>query len=203
VGKSQIIRRIHSAAKNYKSYLIGNTYMFVYEDKFVEVLFKKSAFMHLTGVSSNLKSEDFYKHALARNGLRPAEIYFDINHPYDLADKKTSCLSDLYKITVEDVMIATDMTTATFTYSIGITNLKFVICLGNNTDNEGTIINSCMVPYSFRVEEIDNSRFNNLYEVTHILRKSTGQKKYSVLTFGNKDTLMNLPLEIQEKIEFE
>lgn len=62
--------------------------MFVYEDKFVEVLFKKSAFMHLTGVSSNLKSEDFYKHALARNGLRPAEIYFDINHPYDLADKK-------------------------------------------------------------------------------------------------------------------
>lgn len=70
-------------------------------------------------------------------------------------------------------------------------------------NNEGTIINSCMVPYSFRVEEIDNSRFNNLYEVTHILRKSTGQKKYSVLTFGNKDTLMNLPLEIQEKIEFE
>ena len=53
------------------------------------------------------------------------------------------------------------------------------------------------------MEEIDNSRFNNLYEVTHILRKSTGQKKYSVLTFGNKDTLMNLPLEIQEKIEFE
>lgn len=28
--------------------------------KYVEVQFKKSAFMHLTGVASNLKSEDFY-----------------------------------------------------------------------------------------------------------------------------------------------
>lgn len=100
MGKSQIIRKIHSAAINYKSYFVGNTYMFVYEGKYVEVQFKKSSFMHLTGVASNLKSEDFYKHALERNGLRIAEVFFDTDHPYDLADKKTSCLSDLYRITL-------------------------------------------------------------------------------------------------------
>ncbi len=42
----------------------------------------------------------------------------------------------------------------TFKYSIGITNLEFVICLGDDTDSEGNIRSKCMVPYSFRVEEI-------------------------------------------------
>ena len=75
--------------------------------------------------------------------------------------------------------------------------------MGSNTDHNGNVLNSCMVPYSFRVEEIDNSKFDNLYEVTHILKKNTGQKKYNILTFGNKDTLSELPLEIQEKIGLE
>lgn len=48
----------------------------------------------------------------------------------------------------------TDINTMTFKYSIGITNLEFVICLGDDTDSEGNIRSKCMVPYSFRVEEI-------------------------------------------------
>ena len=176
--------------------------MFVYENKCVEVMFKKSSFMHLTGVASNLNAEDFYKHAIIRNGLRPNEIYFNSGHPYDLADRKTQCLADLYKITIEDVLVSTDVITMTFAYTIGLTNLKFVICLGNDTDSAGNIRSDCMIPYSFRIEEIENSKFNNLYEVTHILKKKTGERKYSTLTFGKKETIKYLPIEIQKKIDF-
>lgn len=201
MGKSQIIKRIHNAAIKYKTYFIGNTYMFVYDNKCIEVMFKKSSFMHLTGVASNLNADDFYKHAIIRNGLRPAEIYFNSNHPYDLADRKTQCLADLYRITIEDVLVATDVITMTFAYTIGITNLKFVICLGDDTDSAGNLKGSCMIPYSFRIQEIENSKFNNLYEVTHILKKKTGERKYSTLTFGKQGSIKDLPIEIQEKID--
>lgn len=100
-----------------------------------------------------------------------------------------------------DVVIATDIDTMTFKYSIGITNLEFVICLGDDTDFAGNIISKCKVPYSFRVGKIENSKFNNLYEVTHILKKKTGERKYSTLTFGKKEDIKYLPNEIQEKIE--
>lgn len=203
MGKAQIIRRIYNAAKKYKEYFVGNTYMFVYENQYIEVMFKKSSFLHLTGVDTNLNAEDFYKHALVRNGLRPQEVLFGEDNPYDLADKKTQYLADLYKITLTDVVIATDIDTMTFKYSIGITNLEFVICLGDDTDFAGNITSKCKVPYSFRVEEIENEKFGELYGVTHVLKKKTGSKKYSELTFGETDTIKDLTEEIREKIDLD
>lgn len=34
---------------------------------------KKTSFMHLTGVASSLRADDFYNHALTEHGLRPGE----------------------------------------------------------------------------------------------------------------------------------
>lgn len=201
MGKSQIIKRIHNAAKNYKQHFVGNTFMFVYEGRYVEVIFKKNCFLHLTGVNTNLRADDFYKHSLVPKQLRPQEVFFDAKHPYDLADKKTSYLADLYKITITDVVIADNIATMTFTYGIGITNLEFVICLGDDTDLAGNLISSCKVPYSFRVEEIDNAKFSNLYEVTHVFKKKTGERKYSELTFGNEDTIKMLPQDIRDVLD--
>ena len=47
LGKSQIIRRIHRSALKYKEIFVGNTYMFVFNNDYVEVMFKKSSFMHI------------------------------------------------------------------------------------------------------------------------------------------------------------
>lgn len=55
---------------------------------------------------------------------------------------------------------------------IGITNLEFVICLGDNTDFEGNIMSKC----------------------------KAGSKKYNDLTFGEIDTIKDLSEEIREKI---
>lgn len=61
MGKSAILKKIHNAAKNYQRYLAGKTFMYVYEGKSIEVVFKNSSFLHLTGVNTKLKAKEFYK----------------------------------------------------------------------------------------------------------------------------------------------
>ena len=111
MGKSALIKKIHNAAVNYQKYLAGRTFLYVYDDSVVEIVFKSSSFQHLTGVKTNLKAKGFYAHAKKKNGLRPGEVMFDKTHPYDLAEKKMDYLGDLYKVTCSDVMIATDIVT--------------------------------------------------------------------------------------------
>lgn len=105
MGKSAILKKIHNAAKNYQRYLAGKTFMYVYEGKSIEVVFKNSSFLHLTGVNTKLKAKEFYKHAKTKNGLKVQEFFFDKNHPYDLAEKKTDYLTDFYRITNMEVLI--------------------------------------------------------------------------------------------------
>lgn len=201
MGKSQMIRNIHKACLCYKEYLLGNTYMFVYDNTYIEVLFKRSSFMHLTGVASRLSADDFYKHASTKSGLRPSEIFFTKEHPYDFAVKKTNCLSDLYKITIEDALISTDLKTMSLNYAIGITNLQFVICLGKDLNKNGGLASSCLVPYSFRVENIDNNKYSDLCEVTHVFKRDSNKKVYQTLTFGCSESIKYLPASIQEKLD--
>lgn len=100
MGKSAILKKIHNAAKNYQRYLAGKTFMYVYEGKSIEVVFKNSSFLHLTGVNTKLKAKEFYKHAKTKNGLKVQEFFFDKDHSYDLAEKKTDHLlvMILYKV---------------------------------------------------------------------------------------------------------
>ena len=200
LGKSQIIRRIHRAALKYKEVFVGNTFMFVFNNDYFEVMFKKSSFMHLTGVASCLKADDFYNHALTERGLRPGEIFFNEDHPYDLADKKTSILIGLGDITIKDSSVAMGIETKTFSYKLGVANLKFTVCLGDDKNSLGEIQGKCKVPYSFRVEGISDTKSDDIYSVSHVLRKKTGEKKYQILTYGDRNALKDLNKDIQEKI---
>ena len=75
MGKSAILKKIHNAAKNYQRYLAGKTFMYVYEGKSIEVVFKNSSFLHLTGVNTKLRAKEFYKHAKTKNGLKVQEFF--------------------------------------------------------------------------------------------------------------------------------
>ena len=200
MGKSQ---RIHRSALKYKEIFVGNTYMFVFNNDYVEVMFKKSSFMHLTGVASCLKADDFYNHALTERGLRPGEIFFNEDHPYDLADKKTSILIGLGDITIKDSSVVMDIETKTFSYKLGVANLEFTVCLGDDKNSQGEIQGNCKVPYSFRVEGIENSKSDKIYSVSHVLKKKTGENKYHILTYGDIGNLKYLKDEIQEKLELD
>ncbi len=204
ISKNQLVNRIRRAATKYKNYLVGKTFLFVYENGYIEVMFTTKAFFHLTGVNSKLSAVDFYKHAVKENGLRASEIFFDADHPFDFANLKTQCLKDLYKITVQDVLIADGVITATANYKLAVTDLKITLCLGKDTDINGNIISSRWVPYSFRVEEIDNNKLNDLYEVKFVFCKNTNSPqnvKYNEMTFGQKENLIKLPDEIKNMID--
>lgn len=204
ISKNQLVNRIRRAAKKYKNYLVGKTFLFVYEKGYIEVMFTTKAFFHLTGVNSRLSAVDFYKHATMDNGLRASEIFFDSDHPFDFANLKTQCLKDLYKITIQDALIADGVLTATANYELAVTDLKITLCLGKDTDINGNIISDRWVPYSFRVEEIDNNKLNDLYEIQFVFRKNTNSSqsvKYSEMTFGKKENLYKLPNQIKNMID--
>ena len=76
------------------------------------------------------------------------------NYQRYLAEKKTDHLEDLYMITNMEVLITEDVVTFTANYRIGITDLQFILLCGENRDKHGKLIDDCLVPYSFRVEEI-------------------------------------------------
>lgn len=203
MGKSAMLKKIKRAALNYQQYLAGKTFLYVYEGKSVEVVFKNSSFLHLTGVSTKLKAKEFYQHAKKKNGLRVQEFSFDAQHPYDLAEKKTDCLDELYKITCSEVLITKDVVTITASYCIGITDLQFILLCGPNKDKHGKIIDDCLVPYSFRIEEISNSKFGDLYEVDFIFSKNTNEKYYQTITYKGNKAYEDLPEEIQMRLKLD
>ena len=203
ISKNTIVRRIRRAAQNYKQYLLGKTFMFVYDNRYVEIMFKKVSFMHLTGVGSNLDAKNFFNHAIKGNTLKPSEISFNSSsHPFDLANKKTKVLSDLYKITVNDTFIVEDVFTLTATYKIGITDVEMVILFGEDIDSTGKKVSECLVPYSFRKESINNNKFSNMYSVDFVFSKQTGMKKYNEITFQDKK-IEDLPELIKNKIDIQ
>ena len=200
MGKSAILKKIHKSAINYQQYLAGKTFLYIYEGKSIEVVFKNSSFLHLTGVNTKLKAKEFYKHAKTKNGLKVKEFFFDKNHPYDLAEKKTEHLEDLYRITNTEVLITGDVVTLTTNYRIGITDLQFILLCGVNKDKHGKIIDDCLVPYSFRIEDIKNDKFGDLYEVDFIFSKQTNEAKYNKLEYKGSKEISKIPGEILTKI---
>lgn len=200
MGKSSIRKKIHIAACNYHRYLAGKTFLYSYNNQFVEIVFKKSSFLHLTGVNTNLNAKEFYSHSRSKEGLKVQEISFDKAHPYDLAERKTEYLDKLHKITSSEVLIASDVKTLTATYKIGITDFQIALLCGPNKDKFNNMIDECLVPYSFRVENIKNNKLDNLYEVDYILARNTNESLYSEITYRNNIDVITVPDKIKIKM---
>ena len=62
MGKQQdrekIVQEIKVAADLYRKHLVGKRFLYVFEGRYIEVLYKAANFRHLTGVATNL-SEGF------------------------------------------------------------------------------------------------------------------------------------------------
>ena len=108
---------------------------------------------------------------------------------------------DIYKVTCSDVMIATDIVTISAVYKVGVTNFRFILLCGPNRDTTGQLIDDCLVPYSFRVEDISASRFEELHEVQYIFSKGTNEQYYSQITYCAGRENLDLPAQIKEKIK--
>lgn len=202
-NKKAITVDIIKAAKIYDEFFVGNTFMYVFEGNHIQVTYRSKDFKHLTGVANNDKPTIFFKNA--RMGkLRHGQIYFDSRHPYNLACKKVSALLNFQSMIKDDLLVLEKITTSTVSYTFGVTDLGFTLCLINPTDRNKNIINKdYYVPQSLRVED-SVSRSKNVYEVNYIFVKKNDARVYSDMIYTDNALRINeLPVEIKQRLDKE
>ncbi len=64
--KVNIIHEIYAAALEYKNNMVGKTFLYVFVNRFIEVIFKTDNFKHLSGIASTLTPNEFYNEAISR-----------------------------------------------------------------------------------------------------------------------------------------
>lgn len=106
-------------------------------------------------------------------------------------------------MTVTEVFIVDNILTATACFDFGLTDLEMVLCLGHDTDKHGNVISNRWIPYSFRIENIDNRSFDNLFEVLWTFEKNSNDTKYNKLSFGNINDLENIPKTIKPNLDID
>ena len=75
--REKIVQEIKTAASLYKKHLVGKRFLYVFEGRYIEVIYKAANFRHLTGVATNLSAKQFYNYA-AKKLLQASQIYFTV-----------------------------------------------------------------------------------------------------------------------------
>lgn len=190
--KEEISREICKAAKMYKEHLVGKRFIYVFDGRYIEVLYKNVNFKHLTGVECNMSARDFYRNAL-KDRLQGAQIYFTKDHPYSLCKRKVKHLCDIAILASSENFMLEEIVTDSRTYKFGTTDLEFSLCMNKEHDQNGAEKGECYIVESLRDEDCF-SKSRNVYTVTHILSKSNTVSCYTDILFIDKTTsLRGLP----------
>lgn len=203
VGKKQdnlkaIVAEIKSAAKLYKEYLVGRKFIYVFDSRYIEVIYKAQNFKHLTGVESYLSAKRFYSSAV-NDTLQTNQIRFNKQHPYELCLRKIRHLHDLVNLAASENFMLEEIETNTQIYKFGTTDLNFTLCM--NKDVVGDTNNECYIAQSLRDEDCFD-RAQNVYEVTHILSKPNDAPFYTdVVWLDERHSLETLPECVTELVD--
>ena len=195
-----IIQGIQQAVQTYDQNLVGKTFLYVYENRCIEVIYRSKDFLHMTGVDTKLSATDFYKNA--KNGkLSIGQIFFSTRHPFNLCKLKVSQLSNFISVINSPLLILEDLQTQTLTYKFGLTELNFTVCLDHDSGSTGIPVSNYYVVRSLRVED-SFSRGQDAYEVNFIFCKNNTSEKYSTVTYKDAGKSINsLPQNILEKLD--
>lgn len=187
--KAILVSEICNAARYYKNNLVGKKFLYVFENRYIEVVFKRKGFKHLTGVSSNLSALDFYRKAV--NGLLQKEqIWFDTVHPFSLCKSKTEHISSIFQNTAQNYFLLEDIQTNSAFYKFGSTEAHFTLCMSivNNTDD--------YIIKSLRDENCFDKALNS-YAVKCILSKPNNTSLYNNIIFTRPEfSFEQLPTDI-------
>ena len=203
IQKMMLKKDIIEASKLYKDWFVGKTFMYVFENKHIQVTYRIKDFKHLTGVASNIGSKDFYKHSIDEV-LSENNIINSSRYPFNLARKKVTALLNFKRLIEVDLLMLEEITTNSTSYKFGVSDLEFTLCLINPTDKNGNVINNdYFVPQSLRVED-SVSRSKNAYEVNFIFVKENNDSFYTKLLYNDKKySISSLSQEIKDKIKIE
>lgn len=165
----------------YREKLVGKKFLYVFDGRYIEVLYKAENFRHLTGVATKLGAKRFYSYA-ARRILAVSDIDFDAVHPYDLCIRKIRHISEVANLAGSESLMLEDITTLTQCYKFGVTDLNFTLCMNKEMDDEGREKGDCYVVQSLRDEDCFE-KSNDVYTVTHIFSKQNDAKGYTDMIF--------------------
>lgn len=187
--RKKIVAEIDAAAQSYKSLLVGKKFLYVFDGRYIEVLFQTRNFRHLTGVATNLSAKQFYKYAVNKQ-LAASQIWFDQDHPYALCVRKMKHLGNIASMSSSENLMLEEISTDTQTYKFGTTDLNFTLCMGKETDANGKEVGDCYIVESLRDEDCF-SKCKDAFVVTHILSKPNDKKKYSDVLFMDASVTLN------------
>lgn len=198
IDKKNIVQKIKQAALIYKEKLVGKTFLYVFDDRYIEVIYKAENFRHLTGVDTIIPAKRFYKLAI-QNKLESGQIYFSSRHPFALCQKKLKHIMDIASFAASESFMLEEISTDSYTYKFGTTDLSFTLCMGEDLDSNGNKKSSCYVAQSLRDED-SFGKSKNVYTVTHIFSKPNDAKKYSNLLFLDTSSDQHGIPEIVQKL---
>ena len=78
-----------------------------------------------------------------------------------------------------------EISTNSFTYKFGTSDLNFTLCMGEDLDSYGIKKSHCLVVQSLRDGDCF-SKSKNVYAVSHILMKKNDEKLYGEVCFLDK-----------------
>ena len=199
LDKKTIVEEIIAAAELYKNQLVGKKFLYVFDNRYIEVIYKASNFRHLTGVETNLSAKEFYKLAVKRK-LQAKQIYFSAAHPFRLCKRKVKHISEIASLAGTESFLLEEITTQTQTYKFGTTELSFTLCFNKEYDVAGQEKSECYVVESLRDEDCF-AKSKNVFTVTHIFSKENDVKKYNnILYIDKNNSLEELPEDIKAMI---
>lgn len=195
-----LINKIQAAAESYKRNLVGKCFMYVFDGRYIEVIYKADNFRHLTGVETNLSARQFYSYA-SRKILAASQIWFNALYPYKLCVKKVKHIEEVATMAGSEGFMLEEIRTNTKIYKFGITDLNFTLCMDKETDPQGNEKGECYVVQSLRDEDCF-SKSTNVYAVTHIFSRPNDTKKYINLLYMNSSATMDdLSEEIRARLD--
>lgn len=182
--RRRVVETIKQAARIYKEYLVGRTFMYVFDGRYIEVLYKAANFKHLTGVESSLSAREFYRSAVRRQ-LQASQIGFTARHPYELCCRKLQHLGEIANLAGAESFLLEEITTQTRSYKFGTTDLKFTLCMNKELDADGKEKGNCYIVESLRDEDCFQ-KAENVFAVSHIFVKPNDAKTYGEVLFQDK-----------------
>lgn len=198
--RKDIVNSIKIAAKLYRSQLVGKRFMYVFDGRYIEVIYKAENFRHLTGVDTFLSARRFYSYA-ARGILTVSQIGFNEKHPYDLCVRKVKHINEVATMAGSEGFMLEEIKTNTQSYKFGTTDLNFTLCMNKELNDLGNEKGDCFVVQSLRDEDCF-SKSNEIYPVTHIFSCANDKKKYTELLFMDKTAdMINLPIEVKVRLD--
>ena len=198
--RKNIVKKIENAAALYREKLVGKRLIYVFDNRYIEVIYKAENFRHLTGVETFLTARRFYSYA-ARRILATSQVSFSSSHPYDLCLRKLQHINEVAEMAGSESFILEEIKTNTKSYKFGTTDLNFTLCMNRELDSQGNEKGDCFIVQSLRDGDCFK-KSKDVYVVTHILSRSNDKKKYTDLLYMDQSaTIQDLPANILELID--